>query len=87
VPAADWRTLELPNHKGTPGWEFTELRKFDLASFPKADATPASIEIPEPVLPAPDGSIVITQVDGAWEKVPAVGTAGPPAAATHPNSA
>ncbi|HWT93222.1 MAG TPA: Fe-S cluster assembly protein SufD [Solirubrobacteraceae bacterium] len=77
VPAADWRTLELPNHKGTPGWEFTELRKFDLASFPKADATPASIEIPEPVLPAPDGSIVITQVDGAWEKVPAVGTAGP----------
>ena len=77
MPAADWRTLELPNHKGTPGWEFTELRKFDLASFPKADATPASIEIPEPVLPAPDGSIVITQVDGAWEKVPAVGTAGP----------
>lgn len=77
IVTPDWRTLDLPDHKGTPGWEFTELRKFDLASFPKADAAPAKVEIPEPVLPAPAGSVVITQVDGAWEKVPAVGSAGP----------
>ena len=32
--ATTWRDLPLPDFKGQPGWEFTELRKFDLASFP-----------------------------------------------------
>ncbi|HVW19291.1 MAG TPA: Fe-S cluster assembly protein SufD [Solirubrobacteraceae bacterium] len=30
-----WRELELPTFKGKPGWEFTELADFDLASYPK----------------------------------------------------
>jgi len=68
--APAWQDLPLPQHKGTPGWEFTELRNFELASFPKADASPEKIQVPEPVLPAPEGSVVLTQVDGAWEKVP-----------------
>lgn len=78
MSAPDWRTLDLPQYKGTPGWEFTELRKFDLASFPKAGAPAGgTVEVPEPVLPAPEGAVVLTQVDGAWEKVPSVGTGGP----------
>ena len=35
APAADWRGIDLPQHKGVPGWEFTELKNFDLASYPK----------------------------------------------------
>ncbi len=68
-PAA-WQELPLPQHKGVPGWEFTELKKFDLAAFPRAEREERKVEIPEPVLPAPEGSILLTQVDAAWPHVP-----------------
>ena len=29
-------TLELPQFKGTPGWEFTDISKLDLDSFGRA---------------------------------------------------
>ncbi len=63
---AEWQTLELPTYKGTPGWEFTELKNFDLASFPRAERGEGKVEIPEPVFPAPDGSVLLTQVDATW---------------------
>ena len=70
---AEWATLPLPQHKGTPGWEFTELKNFDLASFPRATTvapkTGAGVEVPEPVFPAPAGAVELTQVDGTWKAV------------------
>jgi Fe-S cluster assembly protein SufD len=74
--AADWRTLPLPQHKGVPGWEFTELRNFELASFPRAEGG-ADIEVPEPVLPAPEGAVLLTQVDAAYERVEPAAVEGP----------
>jgi Fe-S cluster assembly protein SufD len=75
--AIDWTTLPLPRHKGQPGWEFTELRRFDLAAYPKADARGERIDVPEPVFPAPDGSVLLTQVDAAWERVEEATAEGP----------
>jgi Fe-S cluster assembly protein SufD len=77
---ADWTALELPTHKGVPGWEFTELKNFDLASFPRATSVaPADgkVDVPEPVFPAPEGSVVLTQVDGTWERVEEATAEGP----------
>ncbi len=74
---ADWRTLDLPQHKGVPGWEFTELKNFDLASFPKAEPGSGRLEVPEPVFAAPDDSVLITQVDGTWEPREEAASEGP----------
>jgi Fe-S cluster assembly protein SufD len=41
--------LELPQFKGTPGWEFTDISKLDLDSFvagEPADAAPALLDAP-----------------------------------------
>jgi Fe-S cluster assembly protein SufD len=78
APAADWRELALPTYKGTPGWEFTELRKFDLASFPRAERTAGdSVATPEPVFPAPDDAVLLTQVDATWEPREEAAVEGP----------
>jgi Fe-S cluster assembly protein SufD len=71
----DWKTLDLPRHKGVPGWEFTELRHFDLAAFPTAPASPAA-EHPA-VLDAPEGSVRLEQVDHGWERLAAATAEGP----------
>ena len=60
---SDWKTLSLPEHKGVPGWEFTELRNFDLASFPKAGPSDAAVE---PLFAAPDDAVLLRQVDASW---------------------
>ena len=78
--ASDWRALDLPVHRGKAGWEFTELGKFDLASFPKADGTTgdgSKVEVPTPVLPTPPGAKVITQVDATWKAEPTAVAEGP----------
>jgi Fe-S cluster assembly protein SufD len=75
--AVDWTTLPLPTFKGEPGWEFTELKKFDLASFPRAEAGDGKIEVPEPVFTAPDDSILLTQVDGTYDEVEPATVEGP----------
>jgi Fe-S cluster assembly protein SufD len=42
-------TLELPQFKGTPGWEFTDISKLDLGAFAPgapADVAPALLDAP-----------------------------------------
>jgi len=75
--ATDWRALDLPVHRGKAGWEFTELGKFDLASYPKAQSGDGKVEIPTPVLPTPPGAKVITQVDATWKAEPTAVAEGP----------
>ena len=77
-PATDWRTLPLPQHRGIPGWEFTELKNFDLASYPLPEGADGSkVEVPEPVFPAPDGAVTLTQVDASYERVEPATVEGP----------
>jgi Fe-S cluster assembly protein SufD len=63
---SNWRELPLPAFKGQPGWEFTELRKFDLASFPAPSGGDLAIEA-ERVFSPP--SLELRQVDNAWSRV------------------
>jgi Fe-S cluster assembly protein SufD len=47
-------TLELPQFKGTPGWEFTDISKLDLAAFDPGDpvdAQPAIFDMPANAAP------------------------------------
>ena len=58
-------TLELPQFKGRPGWEFTTLpADFSLASFPHGSAGTLDAAF-ERVLSAPDGATELLQVDDA----------------------
>ena len=74
---ADWATLPLPQHRGVPGWEFTELKNFELASYPKAEAGDGTVAAPEPIFPAPDGAVLLTQVDGTYERAEKAVVEGP----------
>jgi len=67
VQQTDWRDLPLPSFKGQAGWEFTELRKFDLASFPRPGGGDLEVQA-EPVF-SPVG-LELRQVDAAWSHVP-----------------
>ena len=64
----DWHELALPMHKGKPGWEFTELKNFDLDAYGTAapgnlgDAARAVL-----VLDPPPGGVTLTQVDHAYQ--------------------
>jgi Fe-S cluster assembly protein SufD len=71
----DWQTLELPQHKGVPGWEFTELKKFDLAAFATAPASP--VDAVAEVLDAPEESLRVSQVDHGWDRVESATVEGP----------
>ncbi|MDQ5808462.1 MAG: SufD family Fe-S cluster assembly protein, partial [Actinomycetota bacterium] len=73
---ADWQTLSLPQHKGVPGWEFTELRNFDLASFPKAG--PGESAYPAVVFEDPPADAIrLSQVDSAFARVEPATAEGP----------
>jgi Fe-S cluster assembly protein SufD len=74
-----WRDLPLPSFKGQPGWEFTELRKFDLASFPRPSGGDLAAEA-EPVFSPP--GLELRQVDAAWTPVPVADSDS-----THPSPA
>ncbi len=54
--------LELPQFKGTTGWEFTDLGSFDLSRFGAAPAD-AELSVPELLFETPEG-VSLTQVDG-----------------------
>jgi len=55
--------LGLPGAKAK-GWEFTDLRDLDLDAYvPATDGDGAAAEVAEPILPAPDGSSFLRQVD------------------------
>lgn len=57
-------TLSLPQFKGHPGWEFTDISGLDLAAFPPANGSaPDGATAPEPMF-APDAVAELRQVDG-----------------------
>jgi Fe-S cluster assembly protein SufD len=61
------RTLELPQFKGRPGWEFTDLSGLDLGGYEVAPANGASaaplFDVP-PVAELPDG-VIVSSIDQA----------------------
>jgi len=68
--ATVWQNLPLPTHKGTAGWEFTELRGFDLAAFPRAEGGHLDTAgRAQPVFDLGASAIRLTQVDGAHQRV------------------
>ena len=70
---ASWETLELPQFKGVPGWEFTELKGFELTAYPTATAgVPTEVE---PVFEEPEGATVLRQADHGWERADGPGEA------------
>ncbi len=76
--APAWQDLPLPQHKGVAGWEFTELRNFDLASY----ATPEAGDVDAvaqagAVFDPPEGAVSLTQVDAGWAPVEVVDSDGP----------
>jgi Fe-S cluster assembly protein SufD len=80
--------LDLPQFKGTTGWEFTDLGAFDLSRFGAAPAD-AELNVPELLFEAPGEGVSLTQVDGHSEagEVSADGVIVKPlgvAAAEHP---
>jgi Fe-S cluster assembly protein SufD len=76
APTIDWRSQELPQFKGVAGWEFTELKGFDLASYATAQGGDLSVET-TPVFDAPEGAVRLKQVDHAWSETEAAVSEGP----------
>jgi Fe-S cluster assembly protein SufD len=72
---ASWETVELPQFKGVTGWEFTELKGFELTAYPTA--APGEFSEVEPVFEAPEGGIEIRQADHGWSRVEQATTEGP----------
>jgi Fe-S cluster assembly protein SufD len=58
--------LELPTHKGRPGWEFTDLGDFSLEAWTAAPADRTAMTATR-LLEAPEGAVELVQVDGATD--------------------
>jgi len=72
---ASWETLELPQFKGVTGWEFTELKGFELTAYPTAAAgEPGDAHA---IFEAPQGAVEIRQADHGWQRVEQAVTEGP----------
>jgi Fe-S cluster assembly protein SufD len=59
--------LDVPQFKGRPGWEFTDLGKLDLGAFVAAapgEGDASAVERAETLLEAPEGALHLGQVDG-----------------------
>jgi Fe-S cluster assembly protein SufD len=50
-------TVDLPQFKGTPGWEFTPIDKLDLAKFPAAPAAAGATD----GMFSPEGAVIASQ--------------------------
>ena len=64
---AEVTALELPNFKGKPGWEFTDLSGLNLAAFAPAapgEGDASAADRVATLLEAPEGAIHLGQVDG-----------------------
>jgi Fe-S cluster assembly protein SufD len=72
---ASWETLELPQFKGVTGWEFTELKGFELTAYPTAGA--GEYAAVEPVFEEPEGAVVLRQADHGYERVESAVSEGP----------
>jgi Fe-S cluster assembly protein SufD len=70
------KDLALPGPK-TKGWEFTDLSKLDLSAYAPAEpGDPAAIESAGARLAIPEGSSVLTQVDGSVQSDGALEVSG-----------
>jgi Fe-S cluster assembly protein SufD len=70
---AEVTALELPTFKGRPGWEFTDLTGFAFESFAPVvagEGDTGAVERVETLLAAPEGAVVLGQVDGALVDTP-----------------
>jgi Fe-S cluster assembly protein SufD len=74
--APAWQSLELPQFKGVAGWEFTELKGFDLAGYETAQGGDLGVET-TPVFDAPEGAVRLKQVDHAWSRTETAVSEGP----------
>jgi Fe-S cluster assembly protein SufD len=74
--APAWQSLELPQFKGVAGWEFTELKGFDLAGYETAQGGDLGVET-TPVFDPPEGAVRLKQVDHAWSKTDTAVSEGP----------
>jgi Fe-S cluster assembly protein SufD len=69
--AEELPTIEMPQFRGTPGWEFTEIPELDLDAFPSAQTVDpglvgsAAEDAPRVFDHLPEGTIRLTQVDHA----------------------
>jgi Fe-S cluster assembly protein SufD len=57
------RSLELPQFKGRPGWEFTDLSELDLSAYRPAQGANGSAIAPREQLLEPTDAIELVQVD------------------------
>src|SRR5437764_4871617 len=68
---AEGRSLELPQFKGRPGWEFTDISGLDLAAYEQVTAPEPSEAEPlfeiESSVPLPDRVIVASLDEAARE--------------------
>jgi Fe-S cluster assembly protein SufD len=72
--------LELPSFKGTPGWEFTSIAKYDAAAFAPARAgegDAGAVDRVQTLLEAPEGAVTLGQVDGLVLETPDAVEDGP----------
>ncbi len=74
--ATTWQELALPSFKGAAGWEFTELKGFDLTAFPAAGDGERGADAPR-VFDAPEGAVELGQVDATWSPVEEATVEGP----------
>jgi Fe-S cluster assembly protein SufD len=69
--AEELPNIAMPQFRGTPGWEFTEIPELDLDTFPTAQTADGSIvgsvveDAPRVFDHLPEGTIRLTQVDHA----------------------
>jgi Fe-S cluster assembly protein SufD len=64
-------SLDLPQFKGNPGWEFTDISKLDLSAYAPAGAgEAAAAERAEALFRGLESPIVLTQVDASTVAVP-----------------
>jgi Fe-S cluster assembly protein SufD len=73
-----WQELELPTFKGVAGWEFTELKGFEMAAYETAGIGDLlAADQAELVFDLPADGVRMTQVDGAWHPVEEPASEGP----------
>jgi Fe-S cluster assembly protein SufD len=73
--AATAAGLGLPQYKGRAGWEFTDLGTFSLDAYAAAapgEGDAGAVDRVETLLEAPDGAVMLGQVDGRVLDTPAV---------------
>jgi Fe-S cluster assembly protein SufD len=61
-------SLKLPSYRGTPGWEFTSLKKLDLDAFERPERIGAHLDVASlAVVAPPEGATRLEQVDHGFD--------------------